>query len=311
MTPIINDTGSNNLQKLNYLNAIAYISNVLVVGFGATALSLPDNATLSEKYQTLITPAPFAFSIWGIIFLSELIWTIGQCLPAYRSTELVVKGVGYNYVFACVAQCIWTILFGLEKMTLSLIAMISILIPLLFILNKTSNIPTITTSTEDDGDDDDDINTNNAIGRYWLLKFPFEIHAAWIMAATLVNMNVVFVAYNASAKIQTIIGWTSLVVVLCVGIAYTLLLKPKKKQFIVVPCVLIWASFAITSELSNPKTLIMETFSENTIQQTKIASAIVGTLLSLVVVNRGSRFLKPTTEALDDDNSSRSYTSIQ
>merc|ERR1719502_929369 len=102
------------LQPLNYANVIAFVLNCLFT-FGATsAFGLPDNATLSIKYQTLVTPAPYAFAIWGAIFLSQFIWTVGQCLPAYRSTELVVKGVGYNYVFACAAQSIWTIVFGLE-----------------------------------------------------------------------------------------------------------------------------------------------------------------------------------------------------
>lgn len=293
----VSNTATSSLQTLNYANVIAYVSNFLVV-FGATAAGLPDNGTLSLKYQTLVTPAPFAFSIWGVIFLAELIWTIVQCLPAYRSTELVVKGVGYNYVLACAAQCIWTVVFGLEKTALSLIAMISILVPLLLILTKISNIPT---TTEED-------NNTNTIGRYWLLKFPFEIHAAWIMAATLVNINVVFVAYNAPSKIQTIIGWLSLLVVLCVGLSYTL---KAKKQF-VVPFVLIWASFAIASELKEPRGLILENFSEKTIQQTKLASAIVGALLSFVVVIEifCGRSPRSTTETSDDNNVG-SYSSLQ
>ena len=59
------------LQTLNYVNVVAYLSNFLVVFF-STRAGLPDNAELSNKYQTLVTPAPYAFAIWGIIFTAEL-----------------------------------------------------------------------------------------------------------------------------------------------------------------------------------------------------------------------------------------------
>jgi len=269
------------LQTLNYVNVLAYLSNFLVV-FGADKFGLPDNATLSDKYQTLITPAPYAFAIWGIIFTAELVWTIFQVLPSYRSNELVVKSVGYNFALASFAQCAWTILFGLEKIGLSLIAMVSILVPLLATLKNTSQKTTKTTKD------------------YWLLKFPFEIHASWIMAATLLNVNVLSVAHETSSTIQTTIGWASLVILFSVGI-YATIQKQKYGRVWVVPCVLLWASFAIASELSSPRDKIVETFSEGIISNTRIASMAVGYLLVLVVIIElvRSRFFGKTTT--DDD----------
>ncbi|KAL3909133.1 MAG: hypothetical protein SGARI_002751, partial [Bacillariaceae sp.] len=257
---ISSDVDSNHrLQAVNYSNVAGYLVNLAVV-FGSPLLGLPDNGTLSAKYQTLVTPAGYAFAIWGIIFTSQLIWTIAQCLPAYRSSELVTKGVGYNYVWACLAQAVWTIAFGLERIPLSLVAMILILIPLVIILTSISRIEA------------------GSIGRYWLLKFPFEIHAAWIMAATLVNCNVVFVAQAASSKAQTIVGWTSLAVVILVGLFYLM----KRKW--VVPCVLAWASSAISNELKNPKDLVVATFSEATIQHTRVAAGSVAAFLLVAIL---------------------------
>lgn len=272
----------NRLQAVNYANVIAYAANALVV-FGSTAVGLQDNATLSEKYQTLVTPSGYAFAIWGVIFLAQLIWTIAQLLPAFRSTELVTKGVGYYYVAACLAQCAWTVAFGLEKIELSLIAMVSILVPLLIILTKTSGLQA------------------GNIGLYWLLKFPFEIHAAWIMAATVVNTNVLLVALTVSPSIQTYVAWASLVVVFLVGYFYTL------KQKWVVPSVLAWAAIAIAVELSSPKESIIATFSESTIGQTRIASGFVGVSVLLFAFFKivYDRFMKPaSTEDTNDRYSS-------
>eukprot|EP00539_Tryblionella_compressa_P007072 CAMPEP_0178754494 /NCGR_PEP_ID=MMETSP0744-20121128/12188_1 /TAXON_ID=913974 /ORGANISM="Nitzschia punctata, Strain CCMP561" /LENGTH=281 /DNA_ID=CAMNT_0020408407 /DNA_START=14 /DNA_END=859 /DNA_ORIENTATION=+ len=268
------ETTNNRLQAVNYANVFGYLANVLVV-FGSTAAGLPDNGTLSAKYQTLVTPAGFAFAIWGIIFTAQFIWTVAQMLPAYRSSELVTKGVGYFYVAACLAQCFWTIAFGLEKIALSLLAMVLILIPLVMILNKISLFQA------------------GSVGRYWLLKFPFEIHAAWIMAATLVNVNVVFVAHQAAPNVQTAAGWISLPVVVIVGLYYTM------KKRLVVPCVLAWASFAIAVELSSPKESIATTFAESIVQATKVASGSIAAFVIAVVVVKVvyDRFKKPEEDS--------------
>lgn len=96
--------GSSKLQTLNYANIAAYILNTAVTyGVGLSGL-FPTNAELSAKYQTLVTPAGYAFSIWGVIFISEAVFTVMQALSAYRSSDVVVKGVGYYFVMACIAQ---------------------------------------------------------------------------------------------------------------------------------------------------------------------------------------------------------------
>jgi hypothetical protein len=271
-TPEVSSS-SNRLQPVNYANVVGYLINLLIV-FGAPYAGLPDNATLSTKYQTLVTPDGYAFAIWGVIFTAELMWTVAQCLPTYRSTELVTKGVGYYFVWACLAQAGWTIAFGLEQMILALVFMFLILVPLMIILTNISLM--------DAGN----------IGRYWLLKFPFEIHCAWLMAATLVNCNVVLVAVQASSRVQTIVGWTSLAVVILVGLYYTM------KRTWVVPSVLAWATIAIAHQLANPKDLITTTFTELTIQQTKVASACVAALLLAAVLIKVvyDRFINKTDE---------------
>jgi benzodiazapine receptor len=133
-----------------------------------------------------MTPDGYAFSIWTVIFLSELVWAIFQLLPSFRSSDMVINGVGWYFVWICRAQinCLDGLYFTMQEILLSLIAMISILIPLVIVPLRMAKI-----KTED--------NTTYAI-----LKFPFEIHAAWIMAASLVNANVLLVDLELSKTIQ-------------------------------------------------------------------------------------------------------------
>ena len=91
---------------LNILNGIAYAINVIVtfgVGVGGIG-GFPTNEELSEKYQTLITPAGWAFSIWSIIFTFQFIFIVCQFTSKYSNAPLVVKGVSYWYIFTCLTQ---------------------------------------------------------------------------------------------------------------------------------------------------------------------------------------------------------------
>ena len=252
------------LKRLNIVNVLGYILNAAIVfGFGTPS----SNAEFSLKYQTLVTPSAFAFAIWGLIFTTELIWVGVQLLPTYRSNDIVVHGVGWGWVVVCLAQAMWTILFSLEQITLSFIAMVIILIPLVVILTKVSQIDTSSSSS--------------TTSDYWLLKFCFEIHAAWIMAATLVNFNVTLVAWQTSATIQIIAAWLSLVTVLIVSFFYTFLNKKKPA----VCAVLTWASFGIMTELTHPKTSITATFSLESIQAVRTGAMVVtGTGIILVII---------------------------
>jgi hypothetical protein len=207
---------------LNYLNAAAYAANFFVtyaVGAGGV-FDTPTNGELSAKYQTIVTPAGWAFSIWGIIFVSELIWTLYQLTPAYRDSPLVREGVSWYFIGVCAAQIAWTLTFSFEFTSLSLVAMLSILYCLLMI---------VTAQYKLDG--------NVSSQDYWVLKFPFSIHAAWIVAASLVNMNVVLVKLQVNANVQYIAALMSLGVLLLTTTYFLRLTRPD----FVVPLVSAWA----------------------------------------------------------------------
>jgi hypothetical protein len=252
------------LQLVNFTNLISYILNFAVT-YGVNASGkFPSNGELSLKYQTLVTPSGYAFAIWGIIFTSQLIWTCVQLLPKYRAKVEVIHGVAYYYVWACAAQCAWTVVFTMEHITFSLIAMVSILIPLLIILTRTSQI------------------SSESIVAYWLLKFPFEIHVGWIMAATLVNCNVLLVAQDVPTTAQIASAWVSLAMLATTAMYY--IIKTKW----VVPTVLAWASYAIKVELSNPRDSITGKFTEESIKSLEVAA---GVLSGFILVAAAVKFL--------------------
>jgi translocator protein len=226
------------LTSLNILNVLAYIANAVVTyGIGVAGLGgTPTNAELSQKYQTLVTPIGAVFSIWAIIFISQFIFAIAQLLGPYRQDPLVTKGVGRYYIGACLAQVGWTLAFTYEVIWLSLIFMLSILFFLVSIVvtqyktqEKTANLD------------------------YWLLKFPFAIHCGWIIAASFVNLSVVFVAYGLQATLQYYYAFATVGCVFLIAVAA--LRYPDRAEY-VIPVVLAWATVRpMLGDSWNTKTL--------------------------------------------------------
>jgi benzodiazapine receptor len=262
---------------LNNWNAIAFTINVICV-FGSQSqhlkLGMKDNATLSKKYQTLITPSGYAFAIWGIIYFAEFGFIVAQLFfPATRTnTFFVTDIVGYNFIYACFAQSVWSICFGYEYITASFICMIAILGSLLPIVSKI-----FTRTTTANNFDTDDYS--------WLWnEFPIEIHCGWIMAASLVNMNVLLVSYHVSSKVQIISAYITLGIILFCGTFFSVLIfffgrstsNNNKLSFVVIPCVMAWASIAISKELNSPNESIVTNFSPDIINSIKILSKLIG-----------------------------------
>ena len=263
------------LNTLNYLNLIGYIINFLVTFASASVFSFPDNAELSEKYQTIITPSGGTFAIWGIIFISQGIFAVIQMLSGYRSNPLVQEAVSYYYFAACMFQSLWTFAFGYEIISLSWLMMGGILASLIPIVLNQSKI---------------ELEPSTEIRDFWLLKFPFSVHCGWIAAAFAVNANIFALVSGAQAGAQEACAFATLgyaVVFACFALLY---LSPPD---FTIPSVLVWACLGIAMELRNPTDAIMATFSDAAIARVRISVIGVGVILAIVTAVYGvKRVLK-------------------
>jgi len=251
------------LNNLNYMNLVGYIVNALVTFFGAPVFGFPDNAELSGLYQTLVTPSGGTFAIWGLIFISQAVFTVVQMLSGYRSNKLVQDGVSYSYFVACIFQSAWIFAFGYEIIWLSVLMMFGILVSLLKIVYRQSAIKS---SPED------------RIKDFWLYKFPFSLHCGWIFAAFAVNVNVWVVAENISAEYQEKWAYFTLgYAVVVAGLTFFYLSPPD----FTIPSVLIWAVIGIANELTDPNDSITKNFDEDIIK--RVRYNVIGVCLVLTV----------------------------
>ena len=142
------------------LNTIITYTSLIQVGPSGESPFGPTNTQLSLKYQALVTPNGWAFSIWGPIFILEGIFAIYQMFGNVRASE-TVEAIAYPYMWSCFAQVrreccyvvtradirgmkvtaakahhyeitqiMWTIVFAQEWIGVSLFFMLSILVAL-------------------------------------------------------------------------------------------------------------------------------------------------------------------------------------
>lgn len=214
-----------------YIN-IGALALVLLVNYLANALPI-NNLTqgdISQLYPVLLTPASYAFSIWGLIFLGLIAFVIYQALPAYRDTPMV-RAVGILFAISCFFNVGWVLVWHYLMVGWSMVMMLLLLATLIGIYLR------IGTSSAD-----------KTLFDRLLVRYPFSLYLGWISAATLVNFNVLL--YDLG-WLSTGVGgvlFTMLMVVIAVLIALGVFYL---RRDYVYTAVFIWALIGIGVRHSN------------------------------------------------------------
>ncbi|GAB3251303.1 tryptophan-rich sensory protein [Larkinella harenae] len=142
-----------------------YLSNALPFG-GQT------NGQVSDKHFTDFTPAGFAFSIWGVIYLGLIGFAVYQALPSQRTNprfRAIRPLVMLNGLF----NSLWLPIFQNEWLFVSVLFIIGILYTLYGInFGLRLNAPEVPTAES------------------WLARVPFGLYFGWVTVATIANICV-------------------------------------------------------------------------------------------------------------------------
>ncbi len=179
-----------------------------------------------------ITPANYAFAIWGLIYLGLLAYGIYQLRPTQR-LDPTLRRVNLLLIIACLAQIAWVYLFTLRLFWLSVVAMLVILLSLIGAYLQL-NIGTRQVSRQ----------------RRWMAQIPFSVYLGWISVATIVNIASALYISGWNGWGISAVGWT--VVMLVVGAAIGAIVAIQRAD-VAFTLVFIWAYVAIAMrQLNNP-----------------------------------------------------------
>jgi len=220
------------LEFRNYANLAAYILNSVITYTSLTGIFGETNTDLSKKYQTLVTPAGWAFIIWGPIFIWEGVFAICQMLPRFRGSEVVQKASPWWWG-SCLCQCAWTVAFAQDIVPLALLLMLSILACLIGLVVSTDGLQL-------------------TWAEYLSLRAPFCLHLGWIICASAVNTNVQFDAARADIPVLLAVAVLSFVAIVAANVA---LVTTAKSPDAITSLVAAWAFAAVASELADGELL--------------------------------------------------------
>ncbi|UJH90452.1 tryptophan-rich sensory protein [Antarcticibacterium sp. 1MA-6-2] len=127
-----------NLSVLNLLSVILMI----IVSYYSQAIRLNNNTIggVSDYYENLFTPAGYAFSIWGLIYVALLVYCIFQLNRVFvseKETDFILQ-TGPWFIIANIANAAWVVAWLYENTFLSVILMFIILGSLIKIILNTN-----------------------------------------------------------------------------------------------------------------------------------------------------------------------------
>lgn len=157
---------------------IGWLSNTGVFG--------PTNGAISDQYPTLIVAAGYAFSIWGVIFLLDVIYGTWQL--SERGTDARARALRPWTAAAFALTSAWMIVFSLQWFWLALAIIWTSLACLVYVAWRLSKSVRYATAP-------------------WWQWVPLSLHAGWVSLAAFLNIAQVIVAYKL-LSVTHMLPWT-------------------------------------------------------------------------------------------------------
>lgn len=214
---------------LQVANILAYITTIIVNYLSNTGIF--NNTTIgkvSGQYRTLFTPAGYAFSIWGLIYLLLLGFVVFQARGLFSGTRQndVADKSGPWFLISCVFNSLWVVAWTYEFTGLSVICIFL----LLFSLIRMVQIHRMEL-------------WDAPIAMIAFLWWPFVIYSGWVTVASIANVSAWLekIGWNGIGISDT--SWTVIMIVIALIINLLVTWQRNMCEFTLVGA---WALTAIS-----------------------------------------------------------------
>ena len=214
---------NSNLRRFG--NLLAYVVVVIVNSIaGAIGINGLQTGAISDKYATLIAPAGYVFSIWGVIYLLLLGFVAYQLSAKMKESPFQEK-IGYLFIASCIINICWLLLWHYEMIAASVLLMLGLLLTLITIYTRL-------------GIGVEKVSRNEML----LVHLPFSVYLGWITVATIANIAAALVSLGQTELILGAVNWTIGVIVVAVLITGIVLWKRRDLGY---AAVIVWALVGI------------------------------------------------------------------
>jgi benzodiazapine receptor len=254
-------SGSEKTVLLQSLNVLAFAVTVIVNGLASSlALNGRTTAEVSDQYFTLVTPAGYVFSIWGVIYALLLAFVVFQALPSQREKPFLGR-ISVLFILSSVFNVVWLFLWHYDQIVLSVVLMFALLATLIAVYLRLGIGK-----------------TKVAVKERVFVHLPFSVYLGWITVASIANV--------ASALVA--VGWdgfglaSDVWAVLVIGVALLITLGViVTRRDVAYSLVLVWALVGIA---------VNQSAYQNIVLAAEISAVII--LVALAVVLAVSKLKK-------------------
>lgn len=207
-------------------NIIALIATVFINYLSNTGIFNGNTMkTVSDKYFNYFTPAGYAFSIWGLIYLGLFGFVIytGRVLFKKTQDETLLK-IGWWFVLSCIGNSLWVMAWLFDYTGLSVLIMLVMLMSLIKILTAVGF-------------------QKSSTKHYACVYLPFSVYLGWISVALVACVSAYLTKINWTGFGISAINW-AIIMVIVAGLVNLFMISIKNiREFGFVG---IWALLAIS-----------------------------------------------------------------
>ncbi len=218
--------------KKVWINGIILVITLAINTLGAIGLINGfSQKQVSDMYPTLITPAPFTFSIWSVIYslllVSVIVMIAKKDDPYYQNA---IDRISVLFWISCILNILWIVAFSFVLIELSAVFILAFVIVLALLCQKLLQIQT---------------------GKRWLLPLTFGLYTGWLIIATVVNIAATLIkqGWNGFGLSPTV--WSVIILIVAIVLVLLILLKIRNAAF---PLPIAWAYLGIYKAINAQKT---------------------------------------------------------
>lgn len=257
-------------KALPCVNVVAFIVVIVINAISSSgAISKYGIGEVSDLYQTLITPAGYAFSIWGIIYFSVAVFVIWQIIPSVRDDHIVFHCIGWWFAISCLFNCLWIVCFvqatPIAWIWVSTVLLFTIFGSLLMLITRvgvwrrafagsSQSVAATDFTYMDDGRQAPSASMANSPApslwrsflSYFAVDFAFSIYCAWTTVASILNVSLSLVGSGFTGGSQQD-RWAIAILVVA-AVIFLLMVGLPAKQNWAYGFVFTWAAMAISKK---------------------------------------------------------------
>lgn len=240
---------------------------MMVIAINALANILPINGyntgQISAFYPNYFVPAGFTFSIWGIIYLFLLNYSISYTYFTIKQRQFpeikkYLDAITPYYWVTCILNAGWILAWHYLQVGISVLIMLIFLVSLIqiFVIMQ-KQVLTIKPLYQ------------------FLIKTPFSVYLGWISVATIANITALLVHLKWNGFGIDPIYWTLTLISIAILLSVYFIIQFKNIAY---PLVVVWALWGIKAA-QGPKSVLIN-------QITVLGILLIAALVSSTAIKK-------------------------